>query len=69
MLLVVGPNPFSTLTVNAPHGNIMNINDDKHETIHNRFHLGLIEIIHELVLEFVEWNLALMLLSFSYQLL
>lgn len=69
MLLVVGPNPFSALTVNAPHGNIMNIDNDKHEAIHKRFHLGLIETMHELVLEFVEWNLAPMLLSFSYQLL
>lgn len=69
MLLVVGRNPFSALTVNAPHGKSMNINDNKHETIQKRFHLGLIETIHELVLEFLEWNLAPMLLSFSYQLL
>lgn len=47
----------------------MNIDNDKHEAIHKRFHLGLIETMHELVLEFVEWNLAPMLLSFSYQLL
>lgn len=34
VLLVVGPNPFSALTVNAPPGNIMNIDNDKHEAIH-----------------------------------
>ena len=43
---MVGPDSFSALPINAPLGNIVNIDNDKHEAIQKRFHLGLIEKIY-----------------------
>lgn len=71
VLLVVGPNPFSALIV-MHHLEMLWILTTVNMKLCTRgfwFHLGLIETMHELVLELVEWNLATMLLSFSYQLL
>jgi hypothetical protein len=63
-----GTNPFSIsfpgLTVEATPENIINTDNNVHEDIYRNIRLGLMKtmMLHELVLEFVERKLVLLLM-------